>query len=104
MKNKFGQFEKMIKDYIYNMNCCALQEMGASEEMLKAYGEYKEASIAELQNATQYVAVWQQAKMMEAVKESYVKAQRQQEKAEADNEEKRGFSIAAASEIKRYLS
>ena len=50
------------------------------------------------------MAAWQQAKVAEITKEAYLEAQRQQEKAKADYEEKQSFSIMAAAQIKKYTS
>ncbi len=103
MIGKTKKFEEMAHACIYSINYRTLLELGASAEMLKAYEEYKKAPLDELQSATRYITVWKQAKTAEAVKEAYLKAQRQQEKMEADNKERQDFGIMAAAEIKKYL-
>lgn len=100
----FKLFQTMVSAYIYNANYRILQEMGAGNEMLKAYEEYKEAPLEELQKVGAYVAAWQQAKVAEITKEAYLEAHRQQEKAKADYEEKQNFGIMMAAQIKKYTS
>lgn len=81
--NKDTEFINIMRQTTYFMLYCSLMEMGAGEEALKAFEEYKKADLQGIQTAGAWVREWQQAKVSETLKDAYLldeQRRKQQEK------------------------
>lgn len=81
--NKDTEFINLMRQTTYFMLYCTLVEMGAGEDLLKAFEEYKKADLQGIQAAGEWVREWQQAKVSETLKDAYLlneQCRKQQEK------------------------
>ena len=92
-EDRKGLFANLIRGYMYGANYRVLQEMGADNETLKAFEKYQNASFNELKKAGEFVAAWQQARIAEMMKDSYLETKRQQEQAIADFDKKQNIGL-----------
>lgn len=80
--NKDTEFINLMRQTTYFTLYCTLMEMGAGEDVLKAFEEYKKADLQGIQAAGAWVREWQQAKVAEMMKEAYLLSEKQQQKQE----------------------
>lgn len=79
------QFTKIMQNGIYLNIYCALRDMGADKETIKAAEVYKDAPLNVLLEGIQWVQAWQQARGIEMITEAYLHSKEQiKEQQQAD--------------------
>ena len=98
--NKDTEFINIMRQTTYFMLYCSLMEMGAGEDALKAFEEYKKADLQGIQTAGAWVREWQQARTSELIKDGYVKeCDRQKQEMK-----KRAYEAMRRRENEKYMN